>query len=466
MKLVHQINLAFGLLLVVILGATAIIIHYVLLDHLIDAKKQEMRTIGASVAVDLENQTLRAQPAIGSTALQTTPAVPLVSGMQAIVADAEGNVLLSMTPAQPVAPEAGGFLPVTGSGSIAEGEPLDHVRLQALQAGEDNRYIVAVSQVPQGTLTLVTPMSTVSAIERALYVRLLVVLGVGGVLVLLLSLVITRKLIRPLMKLREELRKVKERRFAEVGQVRAGGEIGAVAQTVYELAGELERYIRVQKQFFQNASHELKTPLMSISGYAEAIRDGVFEGDNTRKGLEIILSESSRLKRIVSEMTLLAKLDSEADIFRPTAVSVKEMLEETAERVNPLLVDRSLSLQIAYGNEAAEQAAVNADRDKLSQALLNVVANAARHARQTIEIRVDTDREKIVITVADDGQGIPEGLLPNLFHRFVKGKDGENGLGLAISRAIVERCGGRIEAGNQPEGGALFSVSLPALAAP
>lgn len=136
---------------------------------------------------------------------------------------------------------------------------------------------------------------------------------------------------------------------------------------------ELDRYIQVQKQFFQNASHELKTPLMSISGYAEAIRDGVIDGEHTRKGLDIILGESSRLKRIVSEMTLLAKLDSEADIFHPAGVGVKEMLEETDERVNPLLKDRSLSLAVEYSDETAERATVNADRDKLSQALLNVV---------------------------------------------------------------------------------------------
>jgi signal transduction histidine kinase len=457
-KLVHQINLAFGLLLVVILGATATIIHFVLLEHLIDAKKQEMRTLGASVAVSMQNQPLRAEPAVNSTTWQGT-AVPLASGVQAIVADANGNVLSGTLPAQPLVAGNIALAPV----GMVESEPLNQKKLEALQAGEDNRYIVAVSSLPQGTLTLVTPMSTVSAIERALYVRLLIVLGIGAVLVLLLSLVITRKLINPLMKLRDELKKVKERRFAEVRQIRAGGEIGTVAQTVYELAGELDRYIQVQKQFFQNASHELKTPLMSISGYAEAIRDGVFEGEHTQKGLDIILSESGRLKRIVSEMTLLAKLDSEADIFHPTGIAVKELLEETAERVNPLLKDKNLSLAVEYADEAAERATVSADRDKLSQALLNVVANAARHANRAIDIRVGVSRDRVMIAVADDGRGIPEELLPHLFHRFVKGKDGENGLGLAISRAIVERCGGQIEAANQTNGGALFSVTLPAL---
>ncbi|MEG6588604.1 sensor histidine kinase [Paenibacillus barengoltzii] len=458
MKLVHQINLAFGLLLAVILGATAVIIHYVLLDHLIEAKKQEMNTLSASVAISMEHQLLPAELPLNRAAWQESD-VPLAYGVQAIFADSEGKVLSRTLPSQPSVTRGIAAESITITGT----DPLDAKKLQALQDGEDNRYIVAVRALPQGTLTLVTPKSTVSAIERALYVRLLIVLGIGALLVLLLSLVITRKLINPLMKLRDELKKVKERRFAEVRHIQAGGEIGIVAQSVYDLAGELDRYIQVQKQFFQNASHELKTPLMSISGYAEAIRDGVFEGEQSQKGLDIILSESGRLKRIVSEMTLLAKLDSEADIFHPAKVAIQELLEETVERVNPLLQDRDLQLAIEYADEAAEQVAVSADPDKLSQALLNVVANAARHADRAITIRVSVDQDQVRITVADDGRGISEELLPHLFHRFVKGKEGENGLGLAISRAIVERCGGRIEAANQTHGGALFSVTLPAL---
>lgn len=462
MKLVHQINLAFGLLLVVILGATAVMIHYVLLDHLIVAQKNEMKTLGASVATTLRTQAapLGAAGALDGVAVFEATAVQLTAGVQAIVADEHGNVLSRTLPFQPVLTEAD----VSFSASeVKEGLPaISTESLQALQSGQDDRYIVEVSAVPQGTLTLVTPMSKVNALEQALFGRLLVVLGVGGILVLLLSLVITRKLIRPLMKLREELKKVKERRFADVRKVRAGGEIGAVAQTVYELAGELDRYVRVQKLFFQNASHELKTPLMSIVGYAEGIRDGVFEGDSVHKGLDVILSESGRLKKIVSEMTLLAKLDSEEDVFHPASVPLKELLDDTIERVNPMLASRELSLKVLYEQkETPELLTVQADRDKLLQALLNVVANAARHARRSIEVRVGTNKDQVVIAIADDGGGIPEELLPHLFHRFVKGKDGENGLGLAISRAIVERCGGRIEAGNRDEGGAIFSLRFP-----
>ncbi|HBS43246.1 MAG TPA: sensor histidine kinase, partial [Paenibacillus sp.] len=130
--------------------------------------------------------------------------------------------------------------------------------------------------------------------------------GGGGAFMLLFGLFITKKLIQPLMKLQQELKKVKERHFSDVKLIKAGGEIGAVAKSVYDMAGELNRFNHVQKQFFQNASHELKTPLMSISGYAEGIKDGIFEGEGIDKGLDIIMSESSRLKNLVTEMTLLA----------------------------------------------------------------------------------------------------------------------------------------------------------------
>jgi len=111
------------------------------------------------------------------------------------------------------------------------------------------------------------------------------------------------------------LNKVEMRRFSEVRLVETGGEIGEVAKAVYDLAGELEKNQRTQKQFFQNASHELKTPLMSIQGYAEGIKDGIFTAERANKGLNVIVKECERLKKIVTEMILLAKLESEEGIF-------------------------------------------------------------------------------------------------------------------------------------------------------
>ncbi|MFF2092799.1 sensor histidine kinase [Paenibacillus sp. NPDC058174] len=472
MKLVHQINIAFGVAMVLVLSITAVLIHYVLLDHFIGTQKQDMKTMGSYLSANLQevhSPTLTVSEALPVSIRQLSPAY---ANIQAIVSDENGNIvsngtaLEGTTAAKPLVTgrtdistsftEAPG---VAGAVTSIQGEPVTGVGLKELWTGSDRRYLVEVSTLPQGKLTLLTPVSKIKEIEQALLVRLLLVFGVGGLLMLLFSLLITRKLIKPLMRLKEELQKVKGRQFSKVKLVKASGEIGSVAQTVYDMAGELNRFNSAQKQFFQNASHELKSPLMSIAGYAEGIRDGVFEGDSVRKGLDIILSESGRLRNIVTEMTLLAKLDSEEDIYKASPVNLKELILETTERMNPQLVKKDIQLHASY--DELEQLSITADRDKLLQALINVVANAIRHADRNIYIHASVEKGQIRLTVSDDGKGIPEELLPYLFHRFVKGKDGDSGLGLAIARAIVERCGGWITADNRREGGAQFSFGFP-----
>ncbi|WP_379129506.1 sensor histidine kinase [Paenibacillus sp. sgz500958] len=468
MKLVHQINLAFAIVLIFVLAVSAVIIHYVLLDHFMGTEQAQMQSIGSamqaklteSTGLDLSALSVSTFTAAAGTTTALSPAAiaaPLTS-IEAIVTNPSGEVLSGVMPS--VTGVSATVLPLDVEGQAVKTQ-LASESLKNLWAGKDNRYLVAVNTIPQGTLTLISPVSRIREIEQELLKRLLLVICFGGVLMVLLSLLITRKLIRPLMSLKEELKKLKSRQYSEVQLIKAGGEIGSVAEAVYELARETERYSHAQKQFFQNASHELKTPLMSISGYAEGIRDGVFEGENIRKGLDIILGESRRLKNIVTEMTLLAKLDSEEDIFRPAVVSVEEILQESIERVNPLLVKKGLSLEVEFNQNEDESLAIRADQDKLLQAFLNVVMNAARYAKTRIHIHAGISNECVEITISDDGTGIPEDVLPYLFHRFVKGKDGDTGLGLAISRAIVERCGGRISAKNDKHGGAIFTFRFP-----
>jgi signal transduction histidine kinase len=450
MKLVHQINLAFSLALILLLSITAVVIHFVLLNHFVGTQKEDLRTIGAAMSASLTESSRN----VGGIPIQLE-ALPIfiptgtTAAVEAILSDETGKVLSTSSKMSPIA--------LNVDTHMVTSQPSD---LQNIWNGTDTRYISEVNATPAGTLTLLTPISAVTAIEQALLNRLLIVFGAAGAFMFLFGLFITKKLIQPLMRLQQELRKVKERHFSEVKLIKAGGELGSVAQSVYDMANELNRFNHVQKQFFQNASHELKTPLMSISGYAEGIKDGIFEGEGIQKGLDIIMSESGRLKNIVTEMTLLAKLDSEEDIFRPTEIYLKDLMTEAIERMNPLLMKKGLTLHTSYEDD--DRLTIHADRDKLLQALLNVVSNATRYADKHIYIHTAIKEGRILLAVSDDGPGISEDLLPYLFHRFVKGKDGESGLGLAISRAIIERSGGQINADNRREGGAIISMRFPA----
>ncbi|MEC0241176.1 HAMP domain-containing sensor histidine kinase [Paenibacillus dokdonensis] len=454
MKLVHQINLAFGIALVLVLSVTGIIIHYVLLDHLIGAQKNDLKAMSAEMTATMQQgYTAMSSVAVKDYAL-AVPIAPSNLSVNAILTDSTGSIL-SVSPSTPYSISS--FTSV-GTNNMAK---LQTATVKSIQNGTAKDFITVDNVTPQGKLTLYTPLSKINTIEQALLKRLLIIFSTAGLVMLILSLFITKKFIEPLIQLRDELNKVKERRFADVSFVKAGGEIGSVAKSVFDMAGELNRFNHVQKQFFQNASHELKTPLMSISGYAEGIRDGVFEGEGVRKGLDVIMSESARLKKLVTEMTLLAKLDSEEDVFKTEEICLQDLLTETVERMNPLLVKKGITLHTMYAD--IEPVKLRADRDKLLQALLNVVSNAVRYAKHHIYIHAEIQNMHIVIRISDDGPGISETLLPYLFHRFVKGKDGESGLGLAISRAIVERSGGLIQAGNERGGGAVISLDFPAV---
>jgi len=425
MKLIYKLNLSFGFLLLSVLIITAGCIYPLLYDTLVEGQRREMQVTGRIYLDDL-----KAMP-------------DLMRGKNLSLEE------MSFT--------TDWIEFFNWSKNIKHG----------FMQGTDERYIVEtlsdlnVNKPNITTVVLATPLSKIKSMQSSLFSRMMLALSIGGVLAFILSLFITKRLVTPLMRLREELKKVEERRFADVQLVKSDGEIGEVAQNVYQLARELDKYHDAQKQFFQNASHELKTPLMSIQGFAEGIREGIFTGEEADSGLEIISTECERLKRIINEMILLTKLESEDSFFENFDVSIKTLIRQTVERINPLLLDKGLQIKILYSNNEQLQPHIKADPEKVLQALLNIVSNASRYAKETISITILENDNRVAIEICDDGEGIPEAILPRLFQRFVKGQDGQTGLGLAISRAIVERSQGQISAHNNKSGGAAFVMSFP-----
>ncbi|MFM1655509.1 sensor histidine kinase [Brevibacillus sp. B_LB10_24] len=462
MKLLHQLNLAFAVLLLFVIGVTAVLTNSLMMDSLVENQRMTMKEQGSAFLQQLNKERVSTSPIQALPVTNARP-VSLVAPMDIVL----------IQPTQPsIKTEAKELVLYSTLSPSTTAQWVQNVKNnketeKELWNGTNNEDKYIVETITQSTnnmtsqMILATSYRAVKEMQLALLKRILLILVLGGVAAWLLSVIITKKLVTPLIKLKEELKKVQERRFHEVELVKTGGEIGEVAKGVSQLASELDKYIRTQKEFFQNASHELKTPLMSIQGYAEGIRDGVFTDNQAQQGLEVIIHESKRLKRIVTEMTLLAKLESEEDIFHFSEIPIQHVILQTIERLKPLAEKKGLEIRAAFVPGEQTPMLVRIDQDKLLQALLNVVSNAIRHGKRIITINVMSAKKEIVIEVADDGEGIAESVLPRLFHRFVKGKDGETGLGLAISRAIIERCGGEIEACNRQKGGAVFQIRVP-----
>jgi two-component system sensor histidine kinase ResE len=227
---------------------------------------------------------------------------------------------------------------------------------------------------------------------------------------------------------------------------------------------------RTRRQLLADVSHELKTPLAAIRGYAEtlAMPEVSLDERTRRRYLDIVGDETIKLERIVGDLLDLARLESGGLTLTCSAVPVARLFQSVADRHERDMLEKQVTLETSV---AADMVEVWCDPARMEQALQNLVANALRHTPEGGQITLIAERtgKGVHLAVRDTGSGIPEEHLPRIFDRFYKtdasrtdpySKSG-SGLGLSIVKAIVERHGGTVSASNVAGGGAEFSITLP-----
>ncbi len=441
MRLQTRLNLAFTSLVLIVLAVGSLVFYSLILDLLVKNEESQLEQKGELLVQFLEEN------AYYNNSVEELEKFLNEQNLQFIVYDQVNNQVLMSTL----------------NLNIVEGfynEDYFTEEESGLWEFAENRFVVSKKRIdPNQTgldLFLLTPLTDLQEVQQSFISRIALVFIIGSLLAILLSYFVTRRLVTPLERLKEEVKKIEFRKFSELKEIKASGEIKDVALSVNEMGLELQRYIDSQQAFFQNASHELKTPLMTIQGYAEGIRDDVFTGEDKEKGLNIITSEVNRLKTLINEMTLLAKLDSEKNASEQDEVDLDELIKKVLDRIYPYAIEQAV--EIDYRNDV--NVSLNGDEDKLLRALLNILMNGVRYAKSRVEIKVEETEKKIKLTITDDGSGIDEQIRPYLFHRFVKGKTGDTGLGLAIARAIIEQAHGQITVRNRVDSGAEFTLEF------
>ncbi|RDW15053.1 sensor histidine kinase [Oceanobacillus chungangensis] len=440
MKLQSQLTVAFTALLLVIMAVAWYVIYSLILDLLIQDEQRQLKKTGELLVNVLNEQ-------YGTTDVQQFNEILQDQNLQMFMYDRKHDQVLLSTMSNQVA-----------KGFFKNNDFSDTKKTQ-WQYGNERFVTSRIIFLPEESgleLILLTPLSDLRIVQQSFFTRIFFIFIIGALAAVLISYYLTRKLVTPLSKLKRQLKKIEKRQF-DIEHIKATGEIKEVADSVYEMANELQRYMNTQQTFFQNASHELKTPLMTIQGYAEGIKDGIFTEKEAEKGLEVMVSEVNRLKVIINEMILLAKLDSEPSVYEPVKIDVSALINQVVDRAIPFVNEKGITLR----HEVQTNITLFADEEKLLRALLNIVFNGIRHAESQIEINVLKKGRRIIITIADDGEGISKEVASNIFHRFVKGKNGETGLGLAIARAIIEQSNGKITVGRSKLGGAEFEINLP-----
>ena len=222
----------------------------------------------------------------------------------------------------------------------------------------------------------------------------------------------------------------------------------------FRFGRDIEKEAERQQTFFQNASHELKTPLMAIQGYAEGIQAGVMD---TGGAADVILEESDRMTELVEELLDISKIDMGRQ--RPTLseTDIRELLYDSIRAVEPTVVSSGITIVPDFPEEPVM---VSCDDTRLRRAVTNILSNGVRYARSELRLTCRADKRHVTIQIQDDGDGIAEADLPHIFDRFYMGKSGKSGIGLALTKEIVHLHKGTIRAYNG-DSGAVFEISIP-----
>jgi two-component system OmpR family sensor kinase len=253
-------------------------------------------------------------------------------------------------------------------------------------------------------------------------------------------------------------------------------EVGQVGFALNTMLGHVDNALKARqaseskvRQFVADASHELRTPLASIRGYAELTRRGHYDlPPDVTHSLGRVESEAVRMTSLVEDLLLLARLDAGRDI-ETAPVDLSRLLVDCVSDAHVAAEDHEWELDLPE-----ESVMVEADSQRIHQVVANLLANARLHTPAGTRVKVGlevTGRDTAVITVADNGPGIPRKLQNELFERFARGDSsrqratGSTGLGLAIVRAVVDAHGGDVTVKSR-KGSTVFRVELPMTAAP
>ena len=220
----------------------------------------------------------------------------------------------------------------------------------------------------------------------------------------------------------------------------------------FRFGRDIEKEAERQQTFFQNASHELKTPLMAIQGYAEGIQAGVMD---TGSAAEVILQESDRMTELVEELLDISKMDMGQQQLAFSEMDIRELLYDSIRTVEPAAAGIAIAPDFPE-----EPVMVSCDDTRLRRAVINILSNGVRYARSELRLTCRVDKRQVTIRIQDDGDGIAEADLPHIFDRFYMGRSGKSGIGLALTKEIIHLHKGTIRAYNG-DSGAVFEITLP-----
>lgn len=284
-------------------------------------------------------------------------------------------------------------------------------------------------------------ITPVDATVSTLRTQLIYVTAIMLALTVLLALISASRIAKPIIKMNKSAKELAKGNYAIQFNVGSYREITELGETLNYATAELQKTDQLRRDLIANISHDLRTPLTMITGYAEMMRD--LPGENTEENIQIIIDEAKRLTSLVNDVLDISKLESGTQKLNPTEFNLTESIKDILKRYQKLTEQDGYSIKFLYDSEVS----VYADELRISQVVYNLVNNAINYTGKdkAVIVRQSSGDGKVKIEVIDTGNGIPEDQLPLIWDRYFKVKKGKKrvtvgtGLGLSIVKAILEQ---------------------------
>jgi signal transduction histidine kinase len=382
------------------------------------------------------------------------------------ILDAQGTVLVDSRQEEPSADLRADTL----VGQALEGEYAS--RIGPASGAQETTMHLAMPVLVEGQLVgviyLSQPLRDVTAVLHDLRTRWLLSTAIALVLSGVVGWLLSRAIASPLRQLTAAADAVARGQFDQQVPVRSCDELGRLSQAFNEMTARLRAARQMQVDFVANVSHELRTPLTAIKGSVETLRDGAVDDPEVRdRFLEAVEGETDRLIRLVNDLLILSRADSEALNLQREAVDLAQLVRATVSRMAPQAEARGLVCRV---ETRPDSLLAWADSDRIEQVLVNLVDNAIKYSRPrgTVTVRVDGGHgHPVRVQVQDEGVGIPAEELARIGQRFYRADkarsriEGGSGLGLAIVQALVQAHGGQLWLESQEGQGTLVTFTLP-----
>lgn len=315
------------------------------------------------------------------------------------------------------------------------------------------------SDKSEGSIFVLRKVSSYAELSRELFPILFGLLLILFIMIIgLLNYLVSRSIIKPISILKEGAERIKSGDLSFEINTTSNDEIGQLNRTFEEMRIKLKESVNLQiqyeenrKELLSNISHDLKTPITSIIGYVEGIKDGVANTpEKMEKYLTTVYSKARDMDLLIDELFLFSKLDLKKEPFSFETIDLVEYMRDYVEELHLDLLQKGIQIELHLLSKPIN---VTADREKLRRVLANLISNCVKYMnkdKKYISISLHEGLFDVVVQVTDNGYGIEPSALPYIFKRFYRAEKSRNsqtggsGLGLAIAKQIIDEHGGDI----------------------